>query len=158
MICFEIFWQFYFLIKDFKTIQEMHCWLGVDFFWLQVQSKTVLFDVYLKHGNYKSVIVDKIIWISSFTMNELLRNFLFIVIYSVMIFVHFTNLINTFINEDMEHIIFIKNRLMFPKLVYLVIRYMKYSVYAIFEYLIVILPLIMDIEIFTWSLCKKAKN
>ena len=47
MICFEIFWQFYFLIKDFETIQEMHCWLGVDFFWLQVQSKTVLFDVYL---------------------------------------------------------------------------------------------------------------
>ena len=38
MICFEIFWQFYFLIKEFLTIQEMQCWLGVDFFWLQVQS------------------------------------------------------------------------------------------------------------------------
>ena len=55
MICFEIFWQFYFLIKEFLTIQEMQCWLGVDFFWLQVQSKTVLFDVFLKHENYKNV-------------------------------------------------------------------------------------------------------
>ena len=131
MICFEIFWQFYFLIKIFETIQEMHCWLGVDFFWLQVQSKTVLFDVYLKHGNYKSVIVDKIILISSLTMNELLRNFIFYTIYFLIIFC--TDYKTTY-------------------------RLIKCIVYVIFEYLIVILPLIMDIEIFTWSLCKKAKN